>query len=407
MSIPQSPTPPEPARPEDHQELVTFLERIFRPERMGSMAAEYPHLYAPELMPWNLVSRHCGRIVSVVGAFPIAFYIQSARPSMVLTVGGVGGVSTCPAHRGRGLMQAGLHTAIARMRDHEYAFSMLWGDRQRYAHFGYEDAGTELRGRAQRRQFPIGSGVPLDDWRPADPDSPEDMIRLADLDAGRSVCPYRTPERWSILLRRLGFSAYLASAEATSPHQAFLIGGRDPRNRFRPRIAELGGNPVLWPSMVSAWLFENSLEEADVFLQPDDRINATPLTDRLQQLGLYPTAMLKLLNLHRTLEPYLGILEERAQAHSFQDLPPVGIVPLESPEDAVTIQLSNGAAGLTRGVAEASVCVQLPERQLVRWLFGPIPPLGFTGQLCRENPGAAPWQLLLPLPFPVPQLNRV
>jgi hypothetical protein len=85
----------------------------------------------------------------------------------------------------------------------------------------------------------------------------------------------------------------------------------------------------------------------------------------------------------------------------------VGIVPLESPEDAVTIQLSNGAAGLTRGVAEASVCVQLPERQLVRWLFGPIPPLGFTGQLCRENPGAAPWQLLLPLPFPVPQLNRV
>ena len=188
MSIPQSPTPPEPARPEDHQELVTFLERIFRPERMGSMAAEYPHLYAPELMPWNLVSRHCGRIVSVVGAFPIAFYIQSARPSMVLTVGGVGGVSTCPAHRGRGLMQAGLHTAIARMRDHEYAFSMLWGDRQRYAHFGYEDAGTELRGRAQRRQFPIGSGVPLDDWRPADPDSPEDML-------GR---PRRRPQRLSL-----------------------------------------------------------------------------------------------------------------------------------------------------------------------------------------------------------------
>ena len=126
-------------RPEDFGELMDFLLRCFR---TGNPAHErfeiiYPDLYTPaaENMAHNLLAREQGRIVGCVGGFPI----QIAVDGQTIEIGGIGGVSTDPDYRGRGIMQLLLDEAT-RVMIHERRYSVAWlsGDRRRYYPWGFE-----------------------------------------------------------------------------------------------------------------------------------------------------------------------------------------------------------------------------------------------------------------------------
>jgi hypothetical protein len=133
--------------------------------------------------------------------------------------------------------------------------------------------------------------------------------------------------------------------------------------------------------------------------------------DRLIQIGMHANAMIKILDLERSLQAYIGILEDRALKRKLTNLPSIRLCISEYPENGVSIKLADGRIQVTRnpqgsGPSE-DMELALPERRMVQFLFGPIPPAEAESQLASIHPQALCWQFLLPLPFAVPELNRV
>ncbi|NQT84781.1 GNAT family N-acetyltransferase, partial [bacterium] len=118
-------TRPRKAGVSDYDDLIAFLNKIFGIR----MDMQYGHIYKPTRkdMSNNIIIRDEGRIVSCVGIFPITLLCGDAR----LSVGGVGGVSTEPKYRGRGLMSKLLDKSVSIMRRRDNDISILWGDRRR------------------------------------------------------------------------------------------------------------------------------------------------------------------------------------------------------------------------------------------------------------------------------------
>ena len=101
-----------------------------------------PKLYRPtdRHMGCNYAIRRGGRLAAAVGVFPMVWRVGGAA----LRVAGIGGVSTHPRFRGRGLMTALMRHCVQESRAAGHALSWLAGRRRRYRHFGYEQCGTEL-----------------------------------------------------------------------------------------------------------------------------------------------------------------------------------------------------------------------------------------------------------------------
>jgi len=144
---------PRMARPGEGAEVLRLVSRIFPGYReMGpgwTMLREYPHVYGDmEAHPdWCFVVRHEGRIVSHCGVYPLDFVAGDAR----VTCAGVGAVGTLDEYRGQGMMAALLEYCTEYMRGHGMPVSILWGDRTRYARFGWEPAGAQLSFRIHPR----------------------------------------------------------------------------------------------------------------------------------------------------------------------------------------------------------------------------------------------------------------
>jgi len=74
-----------------------------------------------------------------------------AGRSFLLKAGGVGAVATAASYRGKAIMSNLLLQAIEFMKTEKYDVSVLWGDRMRYARFGYEPAGRVVEWRFEER----------------------------------------------------------------------------------------------------------------------------------------------------------------------------------------------------------------------------------------------------------------
>ena len=141
----------------DYPDLISFLNGIFGIR----MDLEYSHIYKPTArdMGNNIIAVQDGKIVSCVGIFPMTFACGGVR----LRVGGIGGVSTNPEYRSRGLMTTLMNEAMEIMRRRRDDVSILWGDRLRYARFGYENAGRRHTFNIDRRhvlpRIPAGTEI--------------------------------------------------------------------------------------------------------------------------------------------------------------------------------------------------------------------------------------------------------
>jgi len=138
-----------------------------------------PKIYRPtdELMSCNYAIRRDGRLVAAVGVFPLTWHVGGAA----LRVAAIGGVSTHPRYRGRGLMSALMRHCVEEIRAAGHPLSWLSGMRRRYRHFGYEQCGNELiftlKGDDLRAAGVDGAGI---EFRPLSEDDPvlADALRL-------------------------------------------------------------------------------------------------------------------------------------------------------------------------------------------------------------------------------------
>lgn len=130
------------AKKADYSELMDFMHRSFLTAKPRHSRFEklYPDMYRPsrEAMDCHRIIRQEGTIVASLGIFPI----QLRMDNVVLDVAGLGGVCTAPEFRRQGLMAQLAQGASQLLHRDGCPLSWLSSDRNRYAPFGYEKAGS-------------------------------------------------------------------------------------------------------------------------------------------------------------------------------------------------------------------------------------------------------------------------
>ncbi len=225
-------------------DFPTLLPKIYRP--------------ADELMRCNYAIRRDGRLVAAVGVFPLTWHVGGAT----LRVAAIGGVSTHPRYRGRGLMSTLMNHCVEEIRTAGYPLSWLSGMRRRYRHFGYEQCGSELLftlGRDDLRAAGIdGTGIELRRLAGDDP-------LLADahrLHAGQPVRCERPAAEFVTICSSWNNRPY--AAVAGSGLAGYLISGGD-----GSRVTELVAPDV--PAtlrIAAAWCADRDIAEVTIAVSP-------------------------------------------------------------------------------------------------------------------------------------------
>lgn len=129
----------------DKEEIIDFINYVFsQAHRPHDFKTLVPKSYADDAIDMgaiHYVAKKDGKIKAVV-----------ANRIMDVSVGGkwlkyglIGNVSVHPYSRGEGYMKKLLHMAIEDARQKGVDLLVLGGQRQRYAYFGFENAGANLR----------------------------------------------------------------------------------------------------------------------------------------------------------------------------------------------------------------------------------------------------------------------
>ncbi len=381
-------TPPRKAKASEYPDLIAFLNGIFHKR----MDLEYSHIYQPTAkdMANNIIVLEGGRIVSCVGIFPMTFVCGDAR----LSVGGVGGVSTDPEHRGRGLMTKLLDKAIAQMRRQSYDISILWGDRLRYNYFGWENAGRHYSFNINRRHVvrTTASGAEI---RPLSM-SGDDLGRIA-----------RFYEEWELRVERS--PAELRSVFSRGTYETWVwrkgerfayvtikgtLGDRD--------LIEFGGDMEGLDNLLG-FLFDRYDMENLAGALPFCQSPYLPfIISRSSAWGIglsrrINDAMVKILDLASVLRKFAGEIMKKSRGLGLK-----GSLTLEMSDSGQFATLLFGRS-VTVADRKANPVLSLSDTSMVRLIFGPVPPshaLGLAKPLRYLD-------ALFPLDFYVPRLNYV
>ncbi|XVH33148.1 GNAT family N-acetyltransferase (plasmid) [Haloferacaceae archaeon DSL9] len=141
---------PRLATTDEFSEMMALLDRYFAYER-GGMQARLPFAYDPSRSDHHAIIAEDDRIVSHIGAVPQT--LSTGVDGETIECWGIGGVATDRRYRGNGYMSRLLEFWFDRMTDEGVPLTDLSGNRQRYAHFGYENVGTEYRYTLSERSF--------------------------------------------------------------------------------------------------------------------------------------------------------------------------------------------------------------------------------------------------------------
>lgn len=277
-------------RIEEFDDLMTFLSRVYKYDEIDWFVRHYPHLYQrhAENLKNNFIIKDNGKIVSHVGFFPMEVLVGKS----VFKAGGIGGVGTDPDYRRQGLMGKLLKFLTAKMEREGYAFSVLWGDRQRYGNFGWELGGRRLLIRVTERSL-AWKGVKEDDIRRYD-GKPEDLERIISMHEAERLKVKRTRDVYRLVMERAGNAVWLGKES-----YMVLSGGEKIQNAI-----ESGGNSESILSLALS-LIKNKELECITFSRPyeDSDINRT-LLDASSGWWVEMLGSIKIINFPRTLEGF-------------------------------------------------------------------------------------------------------
>ncbi len=370
----------ERARRRDHEELLEFIVRCFRTGVPDHPRFEVflPDLYEPtdESMRCHFLIRLNGRIASVVGLYPFEVKIGPLRAR----VAGIGAVSTAPEHRGKGLMSALLRAVRTEIVEQAYPVSWLSGLRDRYAHFGWEVAGTDLFLKLTEAEPDDGRWASRV-WTPADP--VRSMVAARRRLTSVGVCDQAM---WRLKLRRYG----METIEATqSGRYAYVV-----VNRWKNWLAEWGGDVEGVRVLLRRAIAAGGPLLVRVPWMPDEYTGMfLDMKASERGVGRDNLAVFHLPAFARLYGPLLADSWPRGKA--------IRLV-LDAPDmNASAVCLADGA--IRRKPAAGTPELRLDALQLALLLFGPAKPSTLPGV-----PAALKWlDRVFPVPFYVPSLWRV
>ena len=132
---------------EDEKELLEVIDDVFFSEDDEATKRNFlellPSLYKEQYEPGynNVIIKEDGVIKVAIGCYPRE--VTAAGRS--LKVMGIGNVAVAKDSRRKGYMVELMNLAVDIMKNEDYDYSLLGGDRQRYGYFGYEPVGYSQR----------------------------------------------------------------------------------------------------------------------------------------------------------------------------------------------------------------------------------------------------------------------
>lgn len=287
------------AKLEEFEELMAFLARAYGYDEIDWFPKHYGHIYQKksENIKNSLIIKDDGKIVSHVGLFPLEVMVGKS----IFKVGGIGGVGTDPDYRGRGLMGKLIKLAIDRMESGGYTFSVLWGDRQRYANYGWEFGGRNLVIALNSRSLTREKIEPLNirryNGRQNDTEQIMAIHEKERLRVGRSV------EKYKLLLEKEGYEVWLGK------ESYMILSGK---GELRDAV-ESGGNPSEILSMANTFIKEMGVNEVRVFRPYEDsRINREIMGASFRWL-VESLASVRVINFDKTLEGFKKAAQEEGR----------------------------------------------------------------------------------------------
>jgi predicted N-acetyltransferase YhbS len=368
----------------DFDEAMAFLNDVFSVHGPHDFAQLLPSIYQPddEHMAHNLALRRDGRLLAIVGVFPIELCVGSER----LRVAGVGGVSVARDQQGQGLFERLMLAARDVMQSEGYALSHLSGRRQRYRHFGWEVTGANLRFLLEPHNLlhtfrdapqPALTLEPLP--RAPDAELVRQLVELYDLQALRAARPR---QRFPHFLRSWEQEP-LVARDAQGRVLGYVTG--DSRKR---ELSEL----VATSTAVALEILRAVSARFGAPLQLELRALPSALTDELgriaERMEIRASGNWQIWDL-----PAVAGALLRAR-HAARPLPAGRVVLRErGASEGFELWVDGEQAGGERSSAEPDF--EAPRDELVRSLFGPLPP-ALVGPLPSAAGLLAAW---CPLPL--------
>jgi GNAT superfamily N-acetyltransferase len=319
---------------------------------------------------------------------------------------GVGSVCTAPECRGRGIMSGMLRAGIQDTDERGIPVSILWGDRARYGHFGWEDAGRQIELGVSRRHFHdpqwkdgdvelgelVGEGKDTK-WPP---DFGERLGRIQQRYAGRLFRPM--DEQIGLITSPRYRTVWVSRGD----HEAYLVieAGEKPK-----RLLEVCGDPELLAELLG-YLMRGSSEGLSLIASPEPSPAEQMMIDNADYVKIGATGKARIHDLAAVLACYEPWWAKQRRFGS-------GSVVLAM-QDETGVELQTAAIGWTPQQVkvrrlkpgerpENAYVIAADRRGLTRLIFGPLPP----GLALSHVPEM--WRVaeVFPVPLYVPPLERV
>ena len=233
---------PRPARPDERDDLLATINYIFRTSqgRPASIAADYPHVYAPTNLENVIVVTAGDKIVSSAGVWPCDIRVGQAS----LRVGGVNAVGTLPACRTKGLGTRVMAAAHQQMRNLGCHVGLLsTGIYNWYRGMGWERAGVQRTYRLDRSTIALLPTLPAN--CAAEPLVPDDTADILAIHHADELGALRTPELFDQLVQAKKIAAGIVARRDGRVAAYLLIKER--------MVVEWGGAADLVAGLVHAW----------------------------------------------------------------------------------------------------------------------------------------------------------
>ncbi|HOJ41069.1 MAG TPA: GNAT family N-acetyltransferase, partial [bacterium] len=286
------------AKPQEYQQIQRFLEDAYGHSR-NFFPLLYPQVWREENTDYahTLLVREDNQIVSLVRIFPMKLVLAE----VLLPVAGIGGVSTLPRARGRGYMSSLMNEAIKVMDRENFPLSVLWGDRHRYRHFGYENGGQLLEVQIGPRglQQTAGPQLPVHRYQ-GEPYLLERMFKLYQKNPFRKE---RSLKEMQHLLERTGLNTYYVEDGQELTYACFAgeRGGQD--------VVEYGGKPL---PLLTIFQHHHARFGYSSFVlrYPGPEFVPREILEAASSWWFKAAGMLKVVNLRKMLEAYRPALEK-------------------------------------------------------------------------------------------------
>jgi len=279
-----------------------------------------------------------------------------------------------------------LNYSISLMQEEGYAFSDLGGDRQRYGHFGWENAGRQWRFEVTRRSLQATGAPPSYEVNPYHA-SPEEIDATLALHERELMGMKRTHDLHEMLLGRKGKQVWLA--RSSGGIAAYVV---THPSEGEQEIAEFGGTAEGVHAILLHSTEALGSEVLHVLSPWSHPLNAKFFSISAHW-GVNCLYMLRIMDLERTLRGFAHQLGNRYRDLGLQGSRTIALA-IEGTEQRVEMEFS--PKGVTvRKAPDLEGALTLSDRQMVRLIFGP----GTPSTEVNLPPDALFLEGLLPLDF--------